>query len=157
MLMTTAKIAPPPRPRHCWPGPERPNPVTEQNRIIGPDQIYKLAEVHEMVSAHGVVVLSDDTSLAQVGGGRNPLPAPAWGLDEFVSVILALTDQDHENAQWCMLSCNRYLDCDSYIINYNRSKKIRSINPLQGIKLYVKFGFIPNASKGVICRLHPAY
>ncbi|MCC2960949.1 hypothetical protein LK540_10995 [Massilia sp. IC2-278] len=157
MLLTTAKIAPPPAPRYQWPRAERPDPVTDANRIISDDPIYDLAKVREMIKKHGFVVLNDDTDEAKRGRGRNPLPAPAWSDEEFEAVIMSLTENDHENAQWCALNVNTYLDCDSYVIRFSRSRKKRSSDPQQGIKLYVKFGFFPNGSKAVICRLHPAY
>lgn len=155
--MASAKLAPPPVPRRFWPRPDCPALVTDANRIIGEERIYDLVEVRRLVMQHGVVVLNDDTNAAQVGAGRNPLPAPAWSNEEFVAVIMALVESDHENAQWCKLNVNTYLDCDSYTINYSRKLKTRSTNPNQGIKLYVKFGFFLNGSRAVVCRLHPAY
>jgi hypothetical protein len=157
MLLTTAKIAPPPLPRHRWPRAERPHPLTDANRVIGNDPIYDLAKVREMIKKHGFIVLNDDTDEAREGRGRNPLPAPAWNDEEIEAVIMSLTDNDFENAQWCSLNIKTYLDCDSYVIRFSRSRKKRSNNAEQGIKLYVKFGFSPNGSKAVICRLHPAY
>lgn len=155
--MVTAKLAPPPAPRRFWPRHQCPVPVTDVNRIIGRERIYDLAEVKRLVMLHGIVVLNDDTDAARIGAGRNPLPPPAWSNAEFVAVIMSLDETEHENAQWCKLNINTYLDCDSYTINYSRRLKARSTNPDQGIKLYVKFGFFPNGSRAVICRLHPAY
>jgi hypothetical protein len=157
MLLTTAKIAPPPVPRHKWPRAERPNQITDLNRIIGEDPIYDLVQVRKLIKEHGFIVLNDDTDDAREGLGRNPLPAPAWSDDEFEAVIMSLTDDDYENSQWCSVSIKTYLDCDSYVFYFSRSRKRRSVNPQQGIKLYVKFGFLPNGNKAVICRLHPSY
>jgi len=157
--MVRAKISLPPSPRLFWPGPIRPDPVTDENRIIGESQIYDLDLVKELVKLHGVVVLNDDTVDGMKGEGRNPLPPPAWKTEDIVGVILSLTVDDFENAQWCKTNNNTYLDCDSYLIYYGRSKMARWDTPTaKGLKLYVKFGFNPNLTvpRAVVCRLHPA-
>jgi len=155
--MGSPKLAAPPAPRLVWPGSTCPASVTDYNRIIGTSQIYDLKQVKELIQLHGFVVLNDDTNLAIAGKGRNPLPPPAWSSEEVVGAIMSLTDIDYRNSQWCELNSKRYLDCDAYIIYFSRSKKVRS-SGVQGIKLYIKFGFVPNVTspKTIICRFHPA-
>lgn len=157
--MVPQKISPPPLPRRIWPGATCPVPLTEANRIIGIDQIYDLNSVKDLVRQHGIVVLNNDTVDAMGGKGRSPLPSPDWTYEELAGVILALTNDDYENSQWCALNVNKYLDCDSYLIYYSRSRKARwDTITSKGLKLYVKFGFIPMVSipKAVVCRLHLA-
>lgn len=157
--MAPPNIAPPPVPRLTWPGPLCPSPVTDSNRIIGYEEIYNLDLVKDLVRAHGVVVLNDDTLHAMSGKGKNPLPAPAWTSNDAKNIIFSLKAGHFENAQWCKLNTNRYLDCDSYVIYYSRSKGIEWNNSkTKGLKLYVKFGFIPDATNpmGILCRLHPS-
>lgn len=151
--MAQPKIAPPPVPRRSWPGP-CPSPVTDENRIIGSTPIYDLQLVKELVQAHGVVVLNDETLNGLDGEGKTALPPPAWSDLDVINVILALDEIDFENCQWCKLNVNRYLDCDSYTIYFSRTKGRWE----HGLKLYVKFGFNPNVTvpKAIVCRLHPA-
>lgn len=157
--MAPPKLSPPPAPRLKWPGPVRPPEVTEDNRIIGEERIYDLLKVKELVKKHGVVILNDATADGMLGKGSHPLPLPEWSNAEFAQVILALTDDDFINSQWCMLVVKKYLDCDSYAVHYNRSKGIRCDPTIfSGMKIYVKFGFNPNLTvpSAILCRLHIA-
>lgn len=155
--MAPSKLAPPRAPRLACQQP-CPNPVTDANRIIGKHRLYDLKSVKDLVQKHGAVVLNDETIEGMSGRGENPLPLPEWVSEDVAGVILALTDDDFENSQWCLLNTNKYLDCDSYVIYYKRSKKTRGTGPSGCQKLYVKFGFSPNATTpcAVVCRLHPA-
>lgn len=130
-----------------------PKDLDGPGRIIGERPIYDLEAAQELVRLHSVVVLNDQTLDGYDEAGAALLPPPDWSDEEFAAVVLALEHNGYRNSQWCKLSTGRYLDCDSYTIYYGRARRAKWD---RGLKIYVKFGFVPNLAtpQPVICRIH---
>lgn len=118
--------------------------MTGENRGLCRKRIYDLEIVKALVAAHGVCLINDD---AQDDAQQQLHMDP----DDVARFIAQLSTHNYVNSQWCNTSVNRVVDCDSYAMRYNRNKQVPWEN---GPKIYVKFGFLPNLPKCVVCSIH---
>lgn len=122
----------------------KPEPLTSQNRMLGRKRIYDLRVVKSLVSQHGLVLLNDDADF----DATQLLNMSPGDVAEFIG---QLSEKNYVNSQWCRTSVGKAVDCDSYVMKYNRNKKV----PWEhGPRIYVKFGFLPNLPKCVVCSVH---
>jgi|JI6StandDraft_1071083.scaffolds.fasta_scaffold19473_2 hypothetical protein len=121
-----------------------PKPLTTQNKSLGHRRLYDLAVVKALIKIHSVVLINDD---AQEDAEKQLNMSP----QEVGRFIEQLSPDNYVNSQWCKTSVNKTVDCDSYTMRYNINKQ----QPWdRGRSIYVKFGFLPNLPKCVVCSVH---
>jgi hypothetical protein len=113
------------------------------NRSIS-NRVYVLKNVQALLATGGEIYVQNldaDDDINQLG----------WDLSDVRNLLLRLHDGCYHKSEWCLTGNNHWLDCDSYVINYDDES---GIEDSRFPEYYVKFGFANNIAVCGIVSCH---